>query len=241
MSPLNFSLKKVIPLHCSAVVVGAGSSLRMGFDKLTAPLAGVPVLIHTLRALDSCACVDEIIMVTREDRLEEMAQLCQRYGVKKLVSVVKGGQTRTQSALAGLMALKGREKYVLIHDAARPLVTEAIVESALKCAMAHRNASPAIPLTDTIKRKDGDKVVETPDRADYCAVQTPQAFHADLIKTALSKALAAGKEYTDDCAALESLGVPTYLCQGSVENIKITTPLDLALAELILKRREEQA
>ncbi len=240
MSPFPMKLKKIVPLRCAVVVVAAGSSVRMGYDKLTLPLCGVPVLTRALLTLEGCACIKEIVVVTREDRLEEIAALCHESGLQKVRAVVKGGATRTQSALAGLTALSGREKYVLIHDGARPLVTEEIVEAALKCAMAHRNACPAIPVSDTIKRREGERVVDTPPRSELCAVQTPQAFHADLIKTALTKAVAEGKEYTDDCAAVEALGVPTYLSVGSSENIKITSSLDIALAELILKQREAQ-
>ena len=233
--------RALLHIHCGMVVVAAGSSVRMGCDKLTLPLLGVPVLARTLQTLDHCACVDEIVLVTREDRLEEMAELCVTYGIRKLKAVVKGGSTRTESALAGLLALSKSQKYALIHDGARPLVTEQIVEAALKSAMAHRNACPAVPVTDTIKKKDGDRVVETPVRSELCAVQTPQAFDADLVKAALSRAVGEGKEYSDDCAAVEALGVPTYLCEGSHENLKITGPTDIALAEIILKQREEQA
>ena len=230
----------LLHMRCGMVVVAAGSSVRMGCDKLTLPVLGVPVLARTLQTLNKCACVEEIVLVTREDRLEEMAELCASYGISKIKCVVKGGKTRTESALAGLLALSKKQKYALIHDGARPLVTEEIVETALKCAMSHRNACPSVPVTDTIKKKDGERVVETPVRSELCAVQTPQAFDADLVKAALSKAVAEGKEYSDDCAAVEALGVPTYLCTGSSENIKITAPMDVAVAEAILKQREAE-
>ena len=239
MSPFPAKLKKIVPMRCGVVVVAAGSSLRMGFDKLTVPLCGTPVLARALTALNGCDCVEEIVLVTREDRLEEMAEFCRQYVISKLKSVVAGGKTRTESALAGLLALSSSTKYALIHDGARPLVTENIVESVLKCAMAHRNACPAVPVTDTIKRRDGNVVVDTPERSELCAVQTPQGFLADLVKTALTKAVSQGKEYTDDCAAVEAVGAPTYLCEGNRENIKITTPMDISLAELIIRKREE--
>ena len=230
--------RALLHIHCGVVVVAAGSSVRMGCDKLTLPLLGIPVLARTLSTLNDCACVDEIVLVTREDRLEEMAELCKAYGISKIKSVVKGGENRTGSALAGVLALSSSVKYALIHDGARPLVTEQIVEASLKCAMSHRNACPAVPVTDTIKKKDGDRVVDTPLRSELCAVQTPQAFHIDIVKAALTRAVADGKEYSDDCAAVEAMGVPTYLCEGSSENIKITAPADIALAEIILKQRE---
>ena len=224
--------------RCGLVVVAAGSSQRMGQDKLTLPLCGTPVLARTLLAVNACECVEEIVLVTRKDRLEEMAAFCRTFGITKLKSVVCGGKTRTESALAGLIALSSGIKYALIHDGARPLVTEDIVENVLHCAMAHRSACPSVPVTDTIKRKKGDLVVDTPDRGELCAVQTPQGFLADIVKTALTKAVSEGKEYTDDCAAVEAMGIPTFLCEGSRENIKITTAFDCALAELLIRKRE---
>lgn len=241
MSPFPQKLKKLMHLRCGVVVVAAGSSQRMGFDKLTVPLCGTPVLARTLMTLNGCECVEEIVLVTREDRLEEMAEFCRQYDVTKLKCVVCGGKTRTESALSGLLALSKNSKYALIHDGARPLVTAEIVEKVLSCAMAHRNACPAVPVTDTIKKKDGDVVVDTPDRRALSAVQTPQGFLTDLVKTALTKAVSEGKEYTDDCAAVEALGAPTYLCEGSSENIKITKPMDISLAELIIRQREAKA
>lgn len=238
MSPLSSKMKKIMNFRCGMVVLAAGSSVRMGFDKITAPLGEMTVLERGLRTLDACECIQEIIVVTREDRLEEIANLCHNAGIKKLKAVVKGGKTRTESALAGLLALNDNMKYALIHDGARPLVTEEIVEEVLKSAMAHRNACPAVPVTDTIKRRAGDVVVDTPVRSELCAVQTPQGFLTVLAKTALTNAIAQGKEYTDDCAAVEALGVPTYLVSGHPDNIKITTAIDLPIAELILKQRE---
>ena len=140
--------------------------------------------------------------------------------------------------LSGLTEIDGRAKYVLIHDGARPLVTEEIVRATLHAAALYKCATAAIPLTDTVKLAENGVVLSTLPREKLCAVQTPQVFVPALIKAALSKAVAEGKTYTDDCAAVEAMGIPVHLAEGSEENIKITRPADLTAAEAILKRRE---
>ena len=222
---------------CSAVVLAAGSSTRMGEDKLNMKLGDLPVLAHTLRAINGCECVTEIIVVTRFDRLESVAALCRDYGIHKCKCVVKGGANRNESALAGLMQIDRRARLVMIHDGARPLVTEDIIKAAVHGAALYKCAAPAIPVTDTIKRHENHKVLETLRRDELAAIQTPQVFMTDIIKAALCAAIRDGKEYSDDCAAVEAMGVPVRLTEGSAENIKITRPVDIVLAEAILKSR----
>ena len=238
MSKLSDVIRKAKNTTCSAVVVAAGSSTRMGEDKLSMKLGRRPVLAHTLRAIDACACVTEIIVVTREDRLEEVATLCRDHGVLKCRAVVKGGATRNESALAGLMQVDRRAKLVLIHDGARPLVTEEVVWAAVHGAALYKCAAPAIPVTDTIKRHEDGRVLETLCREELAAIQTPQVFMPELIKAALCTAIREGREYSDDCAAVEAMGIPVRLTAGSPENIKITRPVDIVVAEAILKNRE---
>ena len=239
MSKISNMIRKVKNTACSVVVVAAGSSVRMGEDKLFMPLEGKPVLAWTLQALDVCPFVDEIVLVTREDRLEQAAELCRQFEIKKVGKVIIGGKNRTESALAGVSSVKRDARIILIHDGARPLVTEDIVYDAMHTAAIYKCAAPAVPVTDTIKEKDSDLVVKTPDRANLAAVQTPQAFMADVIKGALSAAVRNGKEYTDDSAAAEAMGFPVHLSKGSVENIKITGPLDLQIASAIIRSRHE--
>lgn len=239
MSKLSDIIRKTKNTCCSAVVLAAGSSTRMGEDKMHMKLGRMPVLARTLRAINACECVTEIVVVTRADRLEEVAKLCRDHGILKCKCVVKGGDTRNESALAGLMQIDRKAKLVMIHDGARPLVTEEIVWNAVHGAALYKCAAPAIPVTDTIKRHDKNTVVETLRRDELAAMQTPQVFMPEIIKAALCTAIREGKEYSDDCAAVEAMGVPVRLTEGSPENIKITRPVDIILAEAILKSRGE--
>ncbi len=239
MSKLADTIRKVKNTTCSVVVVAAGSSVRMGEDKLFMTLEGKPVLAWTLQALDGCAFVDEIVLVVREDRLEQAAELCRQFEIRKVHKVIIGGKNRNESALAGVSSVDRNAKIILIHDGARPLVTEDVVYDAMHTAAMFKCAAPAIPVTDTIKEKENDVVIRTPDRSGLAAVQTPQAFQAEIIKAALSAAVKNGKEYTDDSAAAEAMGFKVRLSKGSAENIKITAPMDLEIAAAILRRRHE--
>ncbi len=240
MSSVSDFIRKIHHSFCTAVVVAAGASSRMGKDKLFLPLDGVPVLARTLAALNAADAMDELIVVTQPEKLEKVAAMKAQYGLDKLSKVVVGGASRTESALAGASEADPRAKIICIHDAVRPFVTPDIIADAVHYAVLYQSAAPAVPVKDTIKVASDGVVSETPDRAQLFAVQTPQAFQADIIKAALSAALRDGVSYTDDCAAVEALGVKTYLCRGSEENIKLTTPADLPVAEAILKGRREK-
>lgn len=223
---------------CSAVIVAAGSAHRMeGIDKVLAPLGELPVLVHTLYAFQDCAAIQEIIVVTREDQLVEVSGLCRDFALDKVTKVVVGGPERLHSVRNGLKEVRPDADVIAIHDGARPLVTGSIIEKAV--LQAHRTgaAAPAVPVTDTVKRVEGDLTAETVDRAALRAVQTPQVFEAGLIKGAIEKAVADGADLTDDCAAVERMGMKVVLTPGSRENIKITTPLDLVLGRAILEAR----
>ena len=223
----------------TAVIVAAGSSTRLGQDKLLLPLGGVPVLARTLRAFESFAMVDEIIVVTRADRLQEFAALRDRYCVKKLSQVVVGGATRAGSSLAGVMAASKKATVIAIHDGARPLVTPELIEAVIRKAEQRQAAAPVLPLKDTVKERSGDMLVRTPARESLAAVQTPQAFNAELIRAALIDAQEKKLAITDDCSAVEAIGLPVASVDGDEENIKITTAMDVILAEEIIRRREE--
>lgn len=221
---------------CTAVVPAAGRSTRMGEDKLLLPLYDTPVLLWTLRALDGCPYITEIIVVTREELIVPVGQLCKDAALAKVRKVVVGGETRTDSVLAGVREADSRADLIAIHDAARPLVTQGVMNAAIEKAAVFGAAAPAVPVKDTIKRAVDGVVESTPDRSLLYAVQTPQVFEHGLILGALEKALADGAAVTDDCSAVERLGVPVYLTAGSYENIKITTPEDMVVAEAILER-----
>lgn len=238
MSKISDTIRKLHHSYCTVVVVAAGQSERMGEDKLFLEIGGMPVLARTLAALNQSEAVDEIIVVTREERFEAVGGLRETYGIDKLTKLILGGETRTGSALAGAVAASRKAKIICIHDGARPFVTHEVIADAVHHAVLYQAAAPAVPLKDTVKKAEKGVVSETPDRKTLFAVQTPQAFQADIVKAALTKAAKDGVSYTDDCAAAEALGCVVRLSKGDEDNIKITTPADLALAEAILKKRE---
>lgn len=224
--------------HCSAVIVAAGSSQRMGSDKLSAQLGCMPVLARTLLAFQNCELVDEIILVTRMEKVVELADLCKKYGIDKASKVIRGGSTRTESALAGVSEVKAGAKLIAIHDGARPLVTDELIRATVIAADKHMAAVPAIASKDSLKAVDDKGFITGPiDRDHALRVQTPQIFNADLIKGALSKAASDGLSLTDDCSAIEIMGVHAVTVPGDEDNIKLTTPRDIQIAELILKDR----
>lgn len=224
---------------CTAIVPAAGRSNRMGEDKVLLPLGEVPVLLRTLRILEDCSYITEIIVATREDLIVPVAQLCKDAALGKVRKVVLGGESRTASVLAGLREAAPDTMMVAIHDAARPLVTQEIVEETILKAAQCGAAAPAVPVKDTIKQAVHGVVTATPERSELFAVQTPQVFEHGLILGALEKAVSDGAELTDDCAAVERLGMSVCLTGGSYENIKLTTPTDLLAAAAILERRGE--
>ncbi len=235
-----FRRKKEEPPTCSVVIVAAGSAQRMeGIDKVLAPLGELPVLVHTLYAFQDCPAVDEVVVVTREDLLVEVGRLCKAFNLDKVRKVVVGGQERIHSVQAGLEEVDPEAGLIAIHDGARPLVSQEILRDVVARASLTGAAAPAVALVDTIKRTENGQTAETVDRSQLWAVQTPQVFEAGLIKAATKKALEDGELLTDDCGSVERLGMRVTLTQGSRENLKITTPLDLILGEAILQARGE--
>lgn len=225
---------------CSVVVAAAGSSTRMeGQDKILALLDGEPVLCHTLRALECSAMVQEIVVVTRADLIVPISQLCRDYQFSKVSKVIVGGETRTQSVLAGVQEVRSDAELIAIHDGARPFLSQEVLEEVLRQGQICGAAAPAIPVKDTLKLAHGGLVEDTPDRSALFAVQTPQVFEASLIKAALTKAVEEGISLTDDCAAVERLGMTVVLTKGSEANLKITTPLDLFIGEAILNGQSD--
>lgn len=234
-----FKKKEKIP-KCSAVILAAGSGQRMGKDKTFMELGSMPVLVRTLLAFEKSEHVDEMIVVTRVDKIEETAELCHGNGISKLRMVIGGGATRMESALAGVSACKKGAKLIAIHDGARPLVTGELISRTVYAAEKYISAVPVIPSTDTLKVVDENGVItDTPDRSRIFRVQTPQIFHADMIKGALTKAANDNLPITDDCSAMDMMGVKTHVVDGDLENIKLTTPNDVIVAEAILKSRGE--
>ena len=238
-SKLFHKKKKEAHPFCSAIVAAAGSSRRMeGENKLLLPLDGIPVLARTLMALNGAELVDEIVVAVRGGDLLPPGGLCRVYGVSKPVKIVRGGETRLASVLAASLECREDAAFLAVHDGARPLADPALIDRVV--ALAHRTnaAAPAVPVKDTIKVIRDNVVVSTPPREELRAIQTPQVFDAQLLRAALQAAAASGVEVTDDCSAVERLGKEVYLTEGSYENLKITTPEDLLLAEGLLRRRE---
>ncbi len=234
--------RKAVRPPCTAVVAAAGSSSRMGgVDKLMEELDGVPVLVRTLTALQQSLLVDEIVVAAREDTLVEFSRLCRDCGIDKCTKVVRGGSDRVRSVLLASLEASPKSKLLAVQDGARPLVTPELIDRTVAAAARCGAAAPAVAVRDTVKSVRADGSVErTLERDTLRAVQTPQVFQADLLKAALQSAVEKEISVTDDCSAVELLGKTVFLVEGDEENLKITTPLDLAVAEAILRRRAER-
>ncbi len=226
----------------TAIIVAAGNSRRMGFDKLFAAIAGRPVIAHTLHAFEWAGCVGEIIVVTREDRRAEIKTIVRDENFKKIQSIVPGGKHRQDSVRAGLGQLAPGSRYVAIHDAARPLITAEQIESVFEQCRIHAAASLAEPISDTLKYADAEFFVTAPvDRHQLYAMQTPQIFERQLIEDAYHAVYAENASVTDEVSALERLGRKVVLVPNKDLNFKITYPRDLALAEFVLTQRIQAA
>ena len=236
---LLFRRKRKPPV-CSAVIVAAGSSQRMGTDKIMMKLGAMPVLARTILAFENSEYVDEIIIVTRTEKLEEIAKLCHDNGLHKVKQVVSGGATRMESALAGVSACRHEAELIAIHDGARPLLTQALIERTR--IYAARNTAPPSRRPEHRHAQDRGRQGlhrRYGDRASTVRVQTPQVFDADLIKGALTKAVELNLPLTDDCSAMDMMGVKTFVVEGEAENIKITTPSDYVTAKAIVEDRND--
>ena len=230
--------RKVLPTqYCGAVIVAAGSASRMGgIDKVMAPLGGEPMILRTVRAFEDCEAVKEIVIVTREDLMGPIAELCS--GFTKIRSVVQGGSSRQESVKLGLLAFSKEVRLAAVHDGARPLVSGELIDKVIRAALSYGAAAPAIPVKDTIKVFEGGFIAVTPDRSTLRAVQTPQVMDRDLLLGALEKAEQEGTALTDDCSAVEHIGMRVRLVEGEERNLKVTTPLDLKIAELLLEEKK---
>ena len=230
--------RKLLKLRCcGAVIVAAGSASRMGgIDKVMAPLGGEPMIVRTVRAFQDCDAIREIVVVTREDLIRPITSLLS--SMDKVIAVVAGGASRQESVHLGLNTLSKNTQLAAIHDGARPLVSWQLIDRTVRAANTYGAAAPAIPVKDTIKRVQGGVVTDTPDRASLRAVQTPQVFDFDLLRGALKKAKEEEAQVTDDCSAVERMGFSVKIVEGDEGNIKVTTPMDLKIAEMLLEEPE---
>lgn len=223
----------------SAIIVAAGSSRRMGFDKIFAPLNGKPVLYWSLAAFQACPDVDEILVVTREDRMKEVEDVVAASDISRFRGTVEGGAERHLSVWNGLKAVQtGRAGFVAIHDAARPLVTPKLIGECLTLARIHGAACCASPIPDTVKRASHEMIVtESVDRQGLWAMQTPQVFSTALILQAYASLMAHNELVTDEVSAVQKLGKRVALLPNEDYNFKITFARDLPLAEQVLDIR----
>ncbi len=223
--------------YCGAVIVAAGNASRMGgIDKVMAPICGEPMIVHTTRAFQNCDAIREIVIVTRQDLVVPIMDLCHEF--TKVQMVMIGGETRQDSVEMGLRALSDKVKLVAVQDGARPLISWQVIDRTVRAANSYGAAAPAIPVKDTVKIVKGGLVSETPDRSTLKAVQTPQVFDVNLLRGALAKAKADGIQVTDDCSAVEHLGMSVKIVEGDERNIKVTTPMDLKLAQMLMEEEK---
>lgn len=226
----------------TAVIVAAGKGRRMGTEisKQFLPLCGKEILAHTVEKFEKAACIRDIILVTGGDALQDVWQMAQEYGWKKIISVTEGGKERQDSVFLGLQQVPQDTEIVLIHDGVRPFVTEEILERSIAAAKETGGCVAGVPAKDTIKVCDAEGfAIATPDRSTLRQIQTPQTFRRKEILAAYEKAKADGFLGTDDASVAEHSGFPVRVIMGSYSNIKITTKEDLLIGAAFLKEETE--
>jgi 2-C-methyl-D-erythritol 4-phosphate cytidylyltransferase len=223
----------------SVIIAAAGMSNRMGskINKQFIVIDNKPILAQTIEKFESCKYVDEIIVVSKEQEVEYCRkEIVRKYGYRKVTNIIKGGKERQDSIYNGIMALNERTDIVLTHDGARPFVRMESIISGIEGALEHGACVIGVPLKDTIKViEDNNQVHHTPNRALLWAAQTPQCFQIDLLKEGYEYAISEGILGTDDSSLVEKKGYPVKMIMGTYDNIKITTPEDLVVAESIVK------
>jgi len=227
-------------VSADAVVLGAGSSARMGgADKMLANLEGETVIVWSLRAFEACQGIRAVVVTISEDNEPNIREAVAQAGLTKVRAFVRGGASRAESVLHGLRALDSEPPdYVAVHDGARPLVMPTMIEEGLRMARVYGAAVSAVPATDTLKIVDRERlVVRTPLRSSVWHAQTPQFARFSDLLGAHERQTAMLDLYTDDVSVLEAEGLPVRVFEGSRENLKITTPDDLDAAARIIRQR----
>lgn len=231
----------VEPPKVGAVIAAAGSGTRMGPDypegKQLITVGDYPVLAYTLNAFEQASSINEVVVAAREEDIVPISELVKDFGFNKVKVIIRGGDTRQQSVSIAITQLSENIEYVAIHDGARPFVRPERIDQTVAAAVQHGAAVLGVRLVDTVKKANHEGIITgTVDRNLLWAVQTPQVFRLQDYKVALAVAAANGKDYTDDSQLFESRGRPVRMVEGDRDNIKITTPDDLLLAELIAER-----
>jgi 2-C-methyl-D-erythritol 4-phosphate cytidylyltransferase len=221
-----------------AIIAAAGSGARMASErpKQFLQLAGIPIIIHTLKAFEQCDSIHEIIVVLPADASGEFLDAASKYGLRKVAKVVPGGATRAESVKRGLLAIRAATaEIVAVHDGVRPLVTSEDISRTVQAAAQHEAAILVSRATDTIKQVHNDSVVQTLERSELRHALTPQCFRYELLRRAYERVDVADPSLTDDSLLVEQLGVKVAIVEGSSRNIKITTAEDLLIGEVLLK------
>lgn len=222
-------------MDTSVIIVCAGNSTRMqGRNKILLPLGDKLVIGVTMSAFQNCESVKEIVIVAREADIPEIKAEAERIGITKLADCTTGGSTRQESVLNGIRCISKDTKMVAIHDGARPLVKPEHIEKTIKDARIFGGATLGVPVKDTIKVVDDGLITDTPPRSTLYITQTPQVFRRDIYFEGIDFALEHNLDFTDDCQLVEAVGGKICMTVGDYTNIKITTPEDIKLAEVML-------
>ncbi len=220
----------------SAIIVSAGKSTRMcGVNKQFLLLENIPVLIHSIKAFDIIDDVSEIIVVTNEDSIDKTNELINNYSFNKNIKITAGSTTRQKSVFCGFDIISPKNKYVAVHDGARPLISKKTVLAAIENAKKYKASAVGVPVKDTIKVIEDGFIVNTPDRNTLYITQTPQIFDVDLYRNGIDNAIKNNLDFTDDCQLVEAIGAKVFMTNGEYKNIKITTPEDIKLAEMLYR------
>jgi len=228
--------KKKTDLRCAAIIAAGGSGVRMGGNgKQLIPVCGMPIIARTLLAFEKASAIDAVVVAAREEEMPEIARIVADYRISKVIEIVRGGENRIRSVAAGLAAVPKEYEFIAIHDGARPLVSPELIDKVVEAAVLSNAAAAAVSPIDTVRRKKGSKAGEDLDRSELVLMQTPQAFNREEYDVAIAYALTKAQEFTDDVAVYRTVKNEVTLVEGERTNIKITTPLDILLAELFLE------
>lgn len=220
----------------SAIIACGGSSTRMnGINKQLLKLDSIPVCIRSMLAFEGIEQVSEIIVSAREQDIPVIEKLAENYKITKFKCAIKGGETRQQSVFAAFMQTDKSTRYIAVHDGARPLVDPENIKKCIRDASVFGGAVLGVPVKDTVKLVDGGMIVDTLDRRKLYSIQTPQIFRRDIYVKGINFAQDNELDFTDDCQLAEAVGAKINLTVSDYRNIKITTPEDMAVAEVLLK------